>query len=164
MSTTPATGSVLGGMEAVIASGMRLQMLINAEYKDIPGLNKITPSLTKDIAKEKTYATGGTPGLAIATGSEETIAFEGLEVKNDATFAAFAAKFRAIGKDSQGQFNVIYANGDNMEFLAAVEGQMSQNEGPSSLSKYTGTLHIYGTPLYVEAGTDTDTGDETEEG
>ena len=159
MATTPATGAVLGGMEAIIASGMKLQMLIENEYKDIPGLNKITPSLTKDIAKEKTYATGGTPGLAIATGSEETIAFEGIEVTNDATFAAFAAKFRAIGKASQGQFNVVYANGDNMEFLAAVEGQMSQNEGPSSLSKYTGTLHIYGTPLYVEAtATDPDEG------
>ena len=145
--STPAN---LENLETNLGSASSLKILSGDAYIDIKGLTKVTPSYSFDVNKTKPYALGGL-SHATKTGKEITFAFEGLEVPADPGTAALCKLIPQLGADGNGQFCYTFTNGDTMEFIAAVEGNIGQNEGPNSEATISGTLHVTGTPVYTEA-------------
>lgn len=145
---TPST--TLENLATNLGSASELKIMSGDAYIDIKGLTKVTPNFAFDVNKTKPYVLKG-DSHATKTGREITFAFEGLEVPSDPGTKTLCDYFMKLGNEGNAQFAYRFTNGDTMEFVAAVEGNFGQNEGPNSEATISGTLHVTGIPEYTVA-------------
>lgn len=146
--STPSSN--LENLATNLGSNSELQIMVGEKYVPIKGLTSVTPSMSFDVNDTKPYILKGDTH-STKTGRTFTIAFEGLEVPSDPGTKALTDYFPKIGNDGNAQFCYQFTDGSTMEFIAAVEGQKGQHNGPNSEATITGTLHITGTPEFSDA-------------